>query len=387
MRAAPAIRQIIVIYFLTFAARGLVLPFANLYLKDSGFSGTEIGVLAGISALLLLTVPPLLNTAADRTGRHRRLLGGFLLGNVTALVGLVVFTNKVWISGAILLRDSSDRPADPLLSQLTITWLARQKRAIYGRLRGWGSLGWGVVTMLSGRIYALGGYALLFSLAALINLVTVWFIGVLPPHTSEKEDRSQGAVPRQPGFYLLLASLFLYYVGMMGTYTFMFIYFQDNLGASKEMIGILAAVAAISEIPSMMFIDALLRRVNILVTLIAGIAGMVTLWVVFAFLTSAALLIPLMVIRGTFYTFQAVSIALLVSRISHPVNAATNQSLAGVTIPGLAVLLTGPISGWIFDHLGARALFLSAALVGLLSVLMLAASRRYLFVPPPASEA
>jgi hypothetical protein len=60
-----AIRQIILIYFLTFAARGLILPFANLYLKDSGFSGTQIGLLAGISALLQLTLPPLLNTWAD----------------------------------------------------------------------------------------------------------------------------------------------------------------------------------------------------------------------------------------------------------------------------------------------------------------------------------
>ena len=361
-------------------------PFANLYLKDSGFSGTQIGFLAGISALLQLTLPPLLNTWADRTARHRRLLSGLLLSQVTALLGLAFFSSRVLVGGTLLLRNSSDRASDPLLSQLTITWLNREKRAIYGRLRAWGSFGWAVVTMLSGRIFAFGGYPLLFILSALLNLVTLRFIRVLPLQTSEKADRKRGGVPRGPGFYLLLASLFLFFTGMMGTYTFMFIYFQDDLGASKETIGILAAVAALSEIPSMLFIDALLRRVQILTTLIVGITGMIALWVALAFLTSVTLLIPLMIVRGTFYTFQTVSIVLLVSRISHPANAATNQSLALVTIPSLAVLVTGPISGWIFDYLGVRVLFLSASVVGVLSVMVLIAIRRYLIVPPTAPE-
>lgn len=381
-----AIRQIILIYFLTFAARGLFMPFANLYLKDSGFSGTQIGVVTGITALLQLALPPLLNTWADRAGQHRRLLTGLLLTNITALAGLVAFTSKLWLGTALLVRNSSDRLVDPLMSQLTITWLNRHKRDIYGRLRGWGSFGWGIVTLFSGRIFALGGYTLLFLLSGLIHLVTLRFLGILPQRTTEKQEQREDAPPREAGFYFVLLSLFLYFTAMIGSYTFMYIYFQDTLGASKEMIGILASVAALSEIPSMMFIDALLRRINILTTLIVGIAGMIALWIAYALLTSPTLLIPLMIIRGTFYTFQIVSIVLLVSRISHPANAATNQSLAMATIPGLSTLLTGPISGWIFDHLGGRALFVSAGVMGGLAILVLVFARRYLVIRPATAD-
>ncbi|MBN1563698.1 MAG: MFS transporter [Anaerolineae bacterium] len=374
------IRQIVVIYFLTFAARGLVVPFANLYLKDSGFSGTAIGLITGIGALLQLTLPPLLNTWADRAGRHRFLLRGFIVSNVAALVGLITFTSQLWLGGAMLFRNTADRPTDPLLAQLTISWLNRQKRDIYGRLRAWGSLGWGMVTMLSGRIFALGGYSLLFGIAALLNLLALRFISILPAQTAEKEEREQGTVPRRRGFYMLLVSLFLYFTGMTATYTFQFIYFEDNLGASKEMIGILASVAALAEIPSMMVIDALLRRVRVLFTLIIGSSGMIGLWVSFALLTDATLLIPLMIVRGTFYTLQSVSITLLIARISHPVNAATNQSLALVTVPSLAVLVTGPISGWMFDELGGQVLFLTSSVIGVLSILVMIAARRYLTV-------
>lgn len=385
-KARSATREIIAIHFLTFAARGLVLPFAYLYFKSVGFSGTEIGVLVSVSALIQLVIPPALNTLADRTGRHRQLFYGFLMGNVAALVGMVVSVNKLWLSGSILLRDSSDRPTEPLLSQLTITWLDRQKRKIYGRLRAWGSFGWAVATLFSGRIFAIGGYPLLFALAALINLATVPLVKALPARIVEQQDKPSNSVSRTPGFYVLLVSLFLYFVGMTATYTFIFIFFQDELGATTEMIGILAAVAALSEIPSMMFIDSLLNRTTIHTTLVTGILGMTLLWLAFSLLSGTALLIPLMIVRGTFYTLQAVSIALLIARISHPSTAATNQSLALVMIPSLATLLTGPISGWIFDNLGARVLFQIVTVVGLLSVAILIIARQHLHVQHSAPE-
>jgi hypothetical protein len=83
-----------------------------------------------------------------------------------------------------------------------------------------------------------------------------------------------------------------------------------------------------------------------------------------------------MIVRGTVYTFQNVSLTLLVSRISHPTNAATNQAIAQVTIPGSAVLLTGPLSGWMFEHLGGQVLFQWAALVATLGAVVLVAAHR-----------
>lgn len=380
-------QQIIIIYFLMFAARGLVLPFANLYLADVGFSGTVIGLLVSLSALLRLTLSPLMNIVADRTGRHRQLLTGLIMGNGSALFAMAATTNPLLLGGFVLLRDLTDRPRDPLLTQLTITWMERQGLSIFGRIRVWGSIGWGVVTMFSGRIFAAGGYALLFVLSAILSLGALVFVRVLPHQTTDSEEHNTTAAPREPGFYMLLVSLFLYAVGMTSTYTFMFIYFQYSLGASTGLIGVLAAVAALAEIPSMLFIDKLVRRVNILITLAVGILGMVMLWTAFALLVDTTLLIPLMILRGTFFTFQAVSIPLLVSRISHPNNVATNQSLALVTIPGLAVLLTGPVSGWIFDHLGAQTLFVLAGFAGVLSVLVLIATRRFLSVPARTAQA
>jgi len=90
------------------------------------------------------------------------------------------------------------------------------------------------------------------------------------------------------------------------------------------------------------------------------------------------LLIPLMIIRGTFYTFQNIAHTLFVSRISHPAQAATNQAIAQVTVPALAQLVSAPIAGYIFDVFGARILLRIVSLVALVAVFILIVFRQIL---------
>ena len=64
----------------------------------------------------------------------------------------------------------------------------------------------------------------------------------------------------------------------------------------------------------------------------------------------------------------------------------TNQSLALVNVPGLAVLLTGPVSGWIFDHMGPRTLFQLCGVIGFCAVLLLIAARHHLITHAQLDE-
>ena len=292
-------------------------------------------------------------------------------------LGFVAFAgNRFLLGGAVILRDSSDTPNAALLSQLTITWLDRRKQAIYGRLRAWGSLGWAVTTFVSGRIIAIGGYPLLFILYGVINLALIPLSGVLPQRTANRQEYEALLPPRSWAFYLLMASLFLFAVGNHAYANFSFIYFRQNLGASNELIGIISSVAALSEIPSMVLIDRLLRRTNTRTTLAIGMLGQATLWIGFSLLTGSTFLIPLMIFRGTFFTFFSVSVTLLVSRISHPANAATNQGIAQVTVPGLAVILAGTFNGWLFENAGPITLFRFAALMAVSGATLLLVARQ-----------
>jgi PPP family 3-phenylpropionic acid transporter len=366
--------RVAALQFMTFAARGFTLPFINLYLVSVGFSGTQIGLLVSLSALVQLLLTPALNTWADRRQRHRGLYRGLLVSNATATAGLVASTNPLWLAGTILVRDSSDLPAAALLSQLTITWLGERQSGLFGRIRAWGSFGWAVTTFISGRIFALGGYPLLFLLTSAINLLIVPFTKALPEHTMPRQKCDHA--PRQARFYILMAALFLYYIGFTAFNNFSYIYFKQGLGASNDMIGIIVSLSAVAEIPVMLNIDRLLRRTSTLTTLIMGFVGLSGLWLIITLLPDSRLLIPIMMVRGLFFTMQNVSMTLLVAQISSPRNVATNQAIAQVTMFGLTVLLTGPISGWLFDHAGGQVLFQFGALMPLFASILLLATRR-----------
>lgn len=371
-------REIATLQFLNYAARGFVFPFLSLYLASVGFDGGQIGLVASASALVKLIASPTLNTLADRNGRHRKLYGGFLIGNALALFALIASGNPILIGAAYVLRETVDTSGAALLSQLSIAWLERRKQDIYGQVRSWGSLGWSVATLIVGRVDAIGGYPLLFLCGGLTNLTSLFFIKALPEHTAERSAHIDATVPRRVGFYILMASSLLFYMGLNAVFLFIFIYFEHDLGASKKLIGIALSIGALAEVPAMIFVDRLLRRVDIRSAFIAGIIGMALGWLAFAPLTNSTLIIPLMVIRGLFFSLYNISITLLVSHISHPANAATNQALAQVTIPALALLIAGKISGDIFDLYGPRVLLQIATVMGVLSAVIVIVGWRHL---------
>ena len=78
-------------YFWQLAGVSFWAPFYVLFYQNLGFSGTEIGLLTGISPLLTLVCAPLWTGLADHTRRHRLVLSVTLLGSILALTGIPFF--------------------------------------------------------------------------------------------------------------------------------------------------------------------------------------------------------------------------------------------------------------------------------------------------------
>jgi MFS transporter, PPP family, 3-phenylpropionic acid transporter len=377
-------RRIVALQYLSFAARGLILPFIGLYLISQGFTKTELGLLISASALVQLFVTPALHTFADRKGRHRQLYYLLVAGSMVATLGFTLPAGKLWFAFVFLLREACDMPNAALLSQLTITWLEQRSRAIYGRLRAFGSLGWSMTAPFAGAISRAFGYPPLFLASGALTLALLPFAKELPARTSERTE-AHPRVPRTRSFKILLTALFPYYMGLSALNGFVFVYFARELGASNDFIGFTSAVAAISEILPMFGIDFLLRRINPFFALVAGMTGMVFLMLSYTVIHDPLLLIPLMMLRGSIFALTAIGLPLLIPRVSHPANVATNQALAQVTLLSVATALTGFVSGAIFDLLGGRMLFRAAAALAMLGIGILLILRRYIVDQPAAA--
>jgi len=338
----------------------MVSPFFNLYLVEVGFSATLIGAILSIGALIELTVTPLLNRYADQHHAHRRLYIGYLL--VFAIANFL-FGNiqTTWILVlATLMVEASIRPSMTIGMQLTIVKLEQEGRAMIGRIRSFAALGFAFASLVAGQLFGIGGYPLIFWAGGFLTLVSVKTAQILPTKTTSDDLRSN-PVPRRRGFYYLAASQFFVSMGIRAGHAFWWVHFQENLGVSTAHIGILVAFLAGAEVPFFMLLDPLMKRFNPRITFIVGSFGLSIIFLLLGAVPNVWWLIPLILIRGILWPMYHVPVFLVASKISHPRNVATNQAILQITVPAIAVLLTGTASGWIFDHLGAFPFFAATA--------------------------
>ncbi len=374
--------RLMALQFLSLAGIGVAWPYVNVYLTDVGFSGTVIGTLGSGGAVLSLVLTPLLNQIADRRNAHRRLfmlyLGGFAIANVifaTSNIPALIMT-------AVLLFRITTSPSLTLGMQLTITQLIRSGKAILGQIRSFASLGFAAASLLAGQLFALGGYPLLFWVGAALALISIQVATVFPAKPLQKHSAEDAKrQPRNRGFFVLAASQFFISMGTYNAYAFMFIHFNQNLGVASADIGLWAAILGGVEVPFTMLMDSVLPKFRMRSAYIVSVLGIAVFTLAMGFVPSLPALALLLVFRGLTWPGFYLSSFTLVNAISHPGNVATNQALLQVTMPSIALVLTGSLFGWAFDNLGAGAFFAICALMCLVGVAIVIAGFRLFDTP------
>ena len=371
--------------FLSLAAVGVGWPYVNVYLTELGFSGTLIGTLGSAGALLSLGLTPLLNQIADRYMMHRRLLMIYLVGFALANVIFATSGIELLIVFAVMLFRVTVSPSITLGMQLTMAHLIRSGKAILGQARAFASLGFAAASLLAGQLFALGGYSLLFWVGAGFALLSVSMATVFPAKPKEKvKADGEPKQPRNRGFYVMAAAQFFISMGTYNAFAFIFIHFSQNLGIPAADIGLWAAIMGAVEIPFFYMMDAILPRVRIRIAYIVSVSGIALFTLVLGAVESLPLLALMLVFRGLVWPGFHLSSFQLVNAISHSRNVATNQAIIQVTMPSIALLLTGSFFGWTFDNLGAGAFFALCALACAIGVCIVVAGFR-LFETKPAS--
>ncbi|MCA9912270.1 MAG: MFS transporter [Anaerolineae bacterium] len=360
------IRTLAILSFINFAALGLVAPYLNIYLREIGMSGTAIGLLVSLGALLELLLNPVVNAWADRFRSHRFVYRWQIVIVGIAQLILSFFRLPLVVGGAFTMSAITTRGMLEMLSQLTITRLDQLKRDIFGKVRVWGSVGWATATLVSGAIIAIGSYPLAFLMGGILRLSALPLTSALPVATDRGEDdESDVNAPRNPAVFILMISQFLFFTGLNAYGNFLWIHMREGLGIPPEQIGFHAAIFAIAEFAPMLFIDRFIANWGIRKVLLFGMLSMSLEWLAFAFIPNVPTLIALQLARGVGFTAFTIGITVIVARVSKPVNVATNRALITVTMPALAMLLTSPLAGWIYDTFGARTTFIFSMVMGL----------------------
>ena len=151
----------------------------------------------------------------------------------------------------------------------------------------------------------------------------------------------------------------LFWLTSNGRQQFESLYMQQ-LGASERVIGLAYTYPALIEIPIMLWADKLMRKYG---------AGrlLTSALLIEAFVMSVIVISPSLVsilfmrlASSLYYSFYAISSIAYASERAPAGQSATVLSLYFVTLAGTIALVASPISGVIFDRLGAYPLYMIA---------------------------
>ncbi len=353
-------------YFWHFAGVAFTAPFLVLYFQSLGFSGPQIGLLAGLSPLVTLFCAPWWVAVADATRRHRLVLTLTLLA--AALVEVFFpFLRAFW---PVLLANALFclfyAPVISLADSAAMRLLAKS-RQMYGRLRLGGTLGFALAAPVAGLLVqsyglraAFWGCAGLFFLAVLTSQKFQAPAEVVSAQASAQSQISltEGgrALMANPRWLLFMVGTFAGGMALAATNNYLFPYLK-GLGAIEGVMGFALTLSVVLEVPLLFFGHHLLRWLDpnrlFLVALVVTGGRMLLLAV--AGTVSQVLLLQLL--AGL--TFPAMWLAgvACADEDAPPGLSATSQGLFGA-IYGVGSAAGGFLGGVLLAAVGAREMYL-----------------------------
>src|SRR5215216_5450893 len=248
-------------YFLYFSALSSAMPFFVLFYQSLGFNGTQIGLLTGIPPLVTLVASPFWTSLADAKRWHKLVMGQGILVAVLIVFLLPSFTSFVLVFSTIILFNMFISPVSSLADSGTMTMLG-DERAMYGRVRLGGTIGWGLFAPLAGALvqkYGLKAGFWAFSAIMLIN----FFVSQKFVHGSH-----EAGAAKPGGIRVLLTSrrwlsfLFIAFLGGIGSFSaaaYLFPYMAE-LGAKESTMGLALTISTLSELPVFFLAHRLVKR-------------------------------------------------------------------------------------------------------------------------------
>ena len=360
-------------YFFYYAFVGMFSPYWSLYLKSIHFDAIDIAILLSIQPVMRMISPNIWGWIADHTGKRQRVVQ--IAAALSALCYLGVFaTTSFWGLFLVLAMMGFFWSASmPLVEATTLSYLGKNA-AHYGRIRSWGSIGY--IVSVVGLGYAFDYFAIAWllwaGLACEIGILVfsrqIPKTEVLAHHTDSQPIRQ---IVLQPQVLAFLGACFLMSAAHGSYYTFFSIYLVEHAYA-KSAVGWLWAIGVICEIGVFFVMPALVRRFGFARILFASLAAAVLRFLLIGWAVDwvVLLLFAQMLHAMTFGSFHAASLG-MVHEFFQGRHQSKGQALFGSFTYGAGGMLGGLVSGPIWQHWGALALYTFSAGAALLGLILM----------------
>jgi predicted MFS family arabinose efflux permease len=358
---------IIMTLYMGMASAGPYLP--NHY-ADLGLDAAQIGLLQALSPLCTIFILPVWSRISDATGNRRGVLRTISLG-MCLFVLLFLVSKSFWqllLSALFFLSFQSS--FGPLNDAIVIPALAHTK-VKFSKVRMGGTLGYMFTMLYSGALFHYNK-TFSFLLASLFYLILFFLVRKMPQTAPEKKERRKvdlRPLLRKKRLIFILCFTFLMQVALSFHQSFVGL-FINELGYTSTETGIGFFIAGIGEIPVLLLIDRVLRRVSApAVCIFSGI--MVALRLLFMQSAQSIGVVYLaQLTNGLTFMTMYYSSALFIDSEMEEDTKSTGQSLLALFQMGFGSIVGNILGGTVAQHAGIRATYLYYGIVvGVISVL------------------
>lgn len=361
------------LYFFLFCANGIFSIFINIYYREVGLSGLEIGAASGIGPLISIVASPIWSVLSDRLGKIRMLLFIAATGAILAAWGLSLSTSVQAILPLAGMYALFYMPIMSLMNGATLRTLGDQPEK-YGRQRIWGSLGYILTSGLGGIAIDIFNLDLVWVFyiyigSMIVFLLTTFTLKPQPVQLSRPVWDGLAQLVKRRVWVIFMLSVFILNLANSGMYDYLGLYILE-IDGSEALVGMQWSLGAIAELPILFFGSLLLVRFSARRLLIVAYLLYAFRWFLYGIMPDPSWVLPIALIHGITlgpYLIAGVDYA---NQLAPPDLKTTAQGLF-FAITALAHVVGSPISGFLFDVIGPAALFRVFALFGVVAFFLL----------------
>ena len=380
------------LYFLIFfISMGFMQPFLSLHFRSIGFSGVQVGALGTFSSLGLILTATQYGLLYDRSSRKRLFLALSMLLAGAALFFLPYLRGFGMVMVAYVLHRiliSSSITAAENLSYQVSSLDSDSGKPSFGKLRLWGSVGFGLTAVIGGWLLGTRGILINDQLFLGFMLVSIGIILFVMPDYYFSDGKAERSKNGSAGLknivslifqdrYLFLTVLALALTDPLsdGIRSFEPIFMKD-LGLTESIIGAAVSLSCFTEVPVMLLADRWIQKFEVhqlvYFILIFDLSRRLLVW----FFPFGWLVFALNVLTAVSFTLRLITAIHLINLRVPKQYTTTAVTFVNITLNGIFHMLSNALSGVVYDNFGGRQIYLVSACFCVIALVIALAAKR-----------
>mgnify|MGYP001202998559 CR=1 FL=1 len=359
-------------YFLHFFGVGVILPFVNIFYDSIGIEGLKLGILNASPRLAAMIMPFIFGAIADKYKIEKKLI--FFSTLTASFVAFYLWNlREFWILFFfITFFYCLKSPVVPIVENLCLKE-AKKAGIDYGKIRWWGSLGFIIAALITGKIIDIFSENYIFLLISISGLISGFFILLVPDSNENTKpffiSQLFASIKENKNLlnFFLVSAIVSATSGPFGLY---FSIHLKNLGMSAFLIGFAWILGVVSEIFFLFYAGKIRTYIGVKLMIMVGILATAIRWELIAITDEIIFLISIQILHGlTFGVLHPASIQYLDLQSTEE-NKNSTQSLYSVFTYGIGATLGVLISGILINYFSYQVLLHASSILAMLALLI-----------------